>query len=216
MTIQDTATTTVPVVVAESPSDANALDGAPIAVAVAVATPAQTVATDVESQLLTPTIIVEPIPHPTETGAENSGIIVHREEPQLDPDAGKGCGIAMLIVLIIGGACWYVVPVITIICVPIAIVISCIMHCGCCCFNNTYRRGEMALNVHAFVFTAMLALSTIAIIWGIIVYTWAFRSYTSSWRPSQIAMICLYVVAIISTALSVWGRSLCAPRNENC
>lgn len=225
------ATTPLAVAEARRATADDDLDGAPVVVAVKLpADPiTRTEERDVESQPPTqppaeatqpPLVVAMPVaPQPQPVAAPNDARTaegqLQQQQPtviiidDIDPDAGKGCGIGLFVVLVVGGLCWLFEDkrFITLLCIPLALIVSCIITCGCCGFGNT--REKIALNAQAFALVTVVSLSGIVVIYFITINNIFFRG--SSSRPPAMSYISvgLYVVAIISSILFVWGRSIC-------
>lgn len=204
--------TTVAVAQARSATADDDLNGAaPVVVAVKLpAAPTRTEEGDVESQPQPRELpVAVAIPSAPEPGASANDATTagpqrqHQQQQTViinddsNPDAGKWFGFVVLVILVVGGACWLFEAtrvIALVICIPLAIIISCIT-------------GLVAIDAQVFALVTVASLCGIAFLLLVLMNDLRFGG--SHWRPPALLCVGLYAVAIVSTVQYVWGRSLC-------
>ena len=124
---------------------------------------------------------------------------------------GKGLGIALFVVLLVGILINIVLPPVSLVCTITAIVLSSILSCGCCCeYNLSTKRRKLAN-------TILTSLCLMVILQVVSVSIWLSGfGYNVDQRVSIIIMLVLSymlnITAIVLSAIFTWGKSI-TPRN---
>ena len=133
----------------------------------------------------------------------------------IDEDAGKGLGIAMFVLLLVGMIFNFINPAVSFVCLIATFVISSILTCGCCCAGE-YR---MKPNVKKFAKYTLVSLSLMVIVQlsgvigalAAISKTGKMSSITADGAGIGIVIAVglgavFYIMALIFSALFTWGR----------
>ncbi|KAL9179570.1 hypothetical protein ACHAXT_008860 [Thalassiosira profunda] len=138
----------------------------------------------------------------------------------IDTEAGKGMGIALFVVILVGLVFLWIFPLISFICIITAIVLSSILTCSCCCAADY----NLQPHVKKFAVATLVSLVLIFIIQVIYLIALFAAGETSvsgtvsvdTAGPALVIVavlsLVLNFVALIFSALFTWGRKCCAPR----
>ncbi len=174
----------------------------PIAVAVAMSAP------DVESQ------------EPKEVMEENTTMI------DVDDNAGKGMGIAMFVLIIVGFVSPFFIPYISLPCYIAALVLASVLTCGCCCV----KQYNLKPHVKKMPTTTLITLILLFIV-NIIVLVMIFQVMVlqvGTYDPTtgtfdtsvsvNVVLLTLSIIgyiliglALIFSGIFTWGRKCGAP-----
>ena len=120
---------------------------------------------------------------------------------------GKGLGIALFVVLLVGILINIVLPPVSLVCTITAIVLSSILSCGCCCadYKLSKKRRQLANAI-------LISLCLMVILQVISVSIWLSGfGYNVDQRVSIIIMLVLSymlnITAIVLSAIFTWGKS---------
>ena len=138
-----------------------------------------------------------------------------------DPEAGKGIGVAMFILLLGAFVLNFVFPFGSFVCIIATIVLSSILSCGCCCASDYNLRA----NSKTFATSTLVSLCVMLLFQ--IIYTMSVVGNFSSEatdsgtinRTSGVLgvwaiSVVLNISAIIFSALFTWGRGCAASRSS--
>ena len=119
---------------------------------------------------------------------------------------GKGLGIALFVVLLVGILINIVLPPVSLVCTITAIVLSSILSCGCCCDYNLSRNRRQLANAILISLCLMVILQVVSVsIWL------SGFGYNVDQRVSIIIMLVLSymlnITAIVLSAIFTWGKS---------
>ena len=169
------------------------------AVAVAMSAP------DVESQ------------EPKEVMEENTTMIDD------DDNAGKGMGIAMFVLIIVGFVSAFFIPYISSACYIAALVLASVLTCGCCCVKQYSLKPHVKKMATATLITLIL-LFVVNIIYVLVwvmlqvgTYDPTTGTFDTSVNETMILILSIigYILiglALIFSGIFTWGRKCGAPR----
>lgn len=133
-----------------------------------------------------------------------------------NPDAGKGLGIVMFVLLIVSFiTTLFLVPLITLICLVATIIIASILTCGCCCARDYSLQPKVKKFASATLVSVVLhvVMQIISIILGLALLTIDSQRSESSQSALETFFVvvvalnlALNVLAIIFSALFTWYR----------
>ena len=119
---------------------------------------------------------------------------------------GKGLGIALFVVLLVGILINIVLPPVSLVCTITAIVLSSILSCWCCSDYNLNRNRRQLANAILISLCLMVILQVVSVsIWL------SGFGYNVDQRVSIIIMLVLSymlnITAIVLSAIFIWGKS---------
>ena len=118
---------------------------------------------------------------------------------------GKGLGIALFVVLLVGILINIVLPPVSLVCTITAIVLSSILSCGCCCeYNFSSKRRQLAN-----VILTSLCLMVILQVVSVSIFIVGFNNVDQG--AGIIFMLVLsyilHITAIVLSAIFTWGKA---------
>mmetsp|Transcript_41797 Transcript_41797/g.75250 ORF Transcript_41797/g.75250 Transcript_41797/m.75250 type:complete len:182 (+) Transcript_41797:77-622(+) len=136
-----------------------------------------------------------------------------------DDDAGKGMGIAMVVLLLIGFIFTFILPIVSFVCVIATIIIASILTCGCCCASD-YNLKPNAKRFATATLVSLCLMFIVQIIWLIAAAAAMSTEASNTGTISQSTVdgasagliavgalsIVFNIMAIIFSALFTWGR----------
>ena len=140
-----------------------------------------------------------------------------------DDNAGKGMGIAIYVLIVVGLASGFFVPPLSSACMIAAIVLASILTCGCCCAKE-YNLKPHVKNMATATLVALILLVIVDIIIAVILVTAITYEYTSIGMLSETSVnvgmllpvsIVAYVLiglTLVFSGIFTWGRKCGAPR----
>ena len=134
-----------------------------------------------------------------------------------DKHVGRGLGITMLILLLIGGSCAIIASFnpnvdasIPILCAFGVLVIASMLACCCSTINSTNVRSRLPPNAQVFavlILTSIILIILSSLIWW---YTdWVGLAEDYGGYVVQVVSWALYLVAVLFTLLFIWGCDAC-------
>ncbi|KAL7547004.1 hypothetical protein ACHAWF_010319 [Thalassiosira exigua] len=84
--------------------------------------------------------------------------------PTADDDVGKGLGIAMVVLLVVGFVCTFFIPIISFVCVIATMVIASTLTCGCCCASD-YNLKPNVKKFATATLVSLVLMFVVQIIW---------------------------------------------------
>ena len=147
-----------------------------------------------------------------------------------DDNAGKGMGIAIFVLLIIGTVSAFFIPYISSACIIAALVLASVLTCRCCCAKNynlkphVRKMATETLATLVVLFIVDIGLSVIATQYGYDEMTGTFnddiwyydetigKSPFDKLLTGAIIWCVLMGLALIFSGIFTWGRKCGAPR----
>mmetsp|Transcript_11881 Transcript_11881/g.25542 ORF Transcript_11881/g.25542 Transcript_11881/m.25542 type:complete len:195 (+) Transcript_11881:152-736(+) len=136
-----------------------------------------------------------------------------------DEEAGKGIGIAMFILLVVGFIFYFINPAVSLVCLVTTIILASILTCGCCCASEY----NMKPNVKKFANATLVSLCLMFFVQIVgLVSAWIavsnevdntgkLSSSTAQGAGIGVGLtmalsVILNIMAIVFSAIFTWGR----------
>ena len=142
-----------------------------------------------------------------------------------DSFVGKGMGIAIFVLIIVGFVSSFFLPFLSLPCMLTAIVLESVLTCGCCCAKD-YNLAPHVKKWATGTLVTLCLMITIQIITAVLLLTALSEEFAStgtvtessiysaaaSLLPLSIAYYVLVALALVFSAMFTWGRRYGAPR----
>ena len=140
-----------------------------------------------------------------------------------DDNAGKGMGIAMFVLIIVGFVSAFFIPYISSACYIAALVLASVLTCGCCCVKQYNLKPHVKKMATATLITLIL-LFVVNIIYVLVwvmlqvgTYDPTTGTFDTSVNETMILILSIigYILiglALIFSGIFTWGRKCGAPR----
>ena len=141
-----------------------------------------------------------------------------------DDNAGKGMGIAMFVLIIVGTVSAFFIPYLSSACHIAALVLASVLTCGCCCAKNYNLKPHVKKMATATLVTLILLFVVniiYVLVWVMVLQVGTYDPTTGTFDTSVnetmilILSIIGYILiglALIFSGIFTWGRKCGAPR----
>ena len=139
---------------------------------------------------------------------QNPGAVIVYIDKENHEDDGKGIGISMFILLLVGLVFNVINPGVSFVCIIATIVLASILVGGCCCAQGYQLRPNVKRYAKYLLVTVCLAIPVgfAAIILLVVAASEGTEESTAGAISVMVLGIILNIIAIIFSALIVWGR----------
>ena len=147
---------------------------------------------------------------------QNPGAVIVYVDRENHEDDGKGIGISMFILLLVGLIFNVINPGVSFVCIVATIVLASILVGGCCCAQGYQLKSNVKRYAKYLLVTVCLTIPVgfAAVILLAVAASEGTNESTAGAISVTVLAIVLNIIAIVFSALIVWGRG-CGSQHSN-